>query len=297
MTVSPLLPLVTIGLPVYNAQRTIAEAISSILGQTYQNWELLVMDDGSTDDSARIVTSFTDTRIRWISDGQNRGISHRLNQALDLAGGEFFCRMDADDMSFPQRLQVQVSALQADAQVDLVASSVMTFTSELDITGVIEVASQHELICARPWNGFHFPHPSWMGKTSWFRKFRYVSQADGAEDQHLLYRAYAQSCFRGIAEVLLAYRDDRISFRKLLSRRMRFWKVVLMEACRQRRYRDALIVSLRQPAKMVADFLFMFGGMRAARNRLAPAGEHQLAAWHALLERVRSRPAQEPMSN
>ncbi|MBG7620189.1 glycosyltransferase [Herbaspirillum sp. AP02] len=282
-------PLVTIGLPLYNAQRTIAEAIASVLGQTYQNWELLIMDDGSSDASGGIACGFNDARIRWISDGQNKGISWRLNQALDLARGEYFCRMDADDMSFPQRLQVQVSALQADSTIDLVASSVMTFTSGLDITGVIEVATDHAVICARPWNGFHFPHPSWMGKTSWFRQFRYVSQADGAEDQHLLYRAFARSRFHGIPEVLLAYRDDRQSFRKLLSRRLRFWKVFMMEACRQRRYRDALIVSLRQPAKIAADLLFMFGGIRAARNRLVPPGEQQVAAWHALRAIIRSR--------
>ncbi|WP_284076403.1 glycosyltransferase family 2 protein [Herbaspirillum aquaticum] len=282
-------PLVTIGLPVYNAQRTLAEAIASVLGQTYQNWELLILDDGSSDASGRIAGSFQDARIRWISDGQNKGISWRLNQALDLARGEYFCRMDADDLSFPQRLQTQVCALQADASIDLVASSVMTFTSGLEITGVIEVASDHAVICARPWNGFHFPHPSWMGKTSWFRQFRYVSQADGAEDQHLLYRAYARSRFHGISEVLLAYRDDRQSFRKLLSRRLRFWRVFVTEACRQRRYRDVLIVSMRQPAKIAADLLFMFGGVRAARNRLAQPGERQLAAWHALRESIRSR--------
>jgi len=279
-------PLVTIGLPVYNAQRTLADAIASIINQTYPNWELLLMDDGSADASASIARRFADPRIRWISDGSNRGISHRLNQAVALAQGEFFCRMDADDLSFPQRLQAQVDVLQADARIDLAGASVLTFTSDGRLGGVVPVAADHEQICSRPWNGFHLPHPTWMGRTAWFRAHRYSSAADGAEDQQLLYRSFEQSRFCGIPEVLLAYRDDRRSFRKLLGRRLRFWQVFAASALARGRMRDALLISVRQPAKIGADFLFVYLGLKQARNRLSPASAAQQKAWEALSSQV-----------
>ncbi|MBP0598389.1 glycosyltransferase family 2 protein [Herbaspirillum sp. LeCh32-8] len=282
-------PLVTIGLPIYNAQSTLADAIESILQQSWENWELLLLDDGSTDGSAQVAARFRDARIQWISDGANRGISSRLNQALDMARGEYFCRMDADDMSFPQRLQRQIDVLNARPGVDLVASSVLTFTSDGQAGGIVRVAAAHAQICARPWNGFHFPHPAWMGRTAWFRRHRYISTADGAEDQHLLYRSFGVSEFAGMEEVLLAYRDDRTSFRKLLGRRLRFWKVIAGAAFSGGRRRDGILVCLRQPAKILSDFLFICCGFSAARNRLAPASETQLHAWDALKRSLRER--------
>jgi glycosyltransferase involved in cell wall biosynthesis len=283
-------PLVTIGLPIYNAQATLADAVQSILRQSFANWELLLMDDGSTDGSAQVAARFRDARIKWVSDGANRGISTRLNQAVDMARGEYFCRMDADDMSFPQRLQKQVDLLRARPGLDLVASSVLTFTSDGQAQGIVRVAPTHAQICARPWNGFYFPHPAWMGRTAWFRRYRYVPAADGAEDQHLLYRSFGASEFAGIDEVLLAYRDDRTSFRKLLGRRLRFWKVIAGAAFRQGRKRDGIIVCLRQPAKILSDFLFICCGFSAARNRLAPIGQEQRQAWAVLRDSLREQP-------
>ena len=101
-------PLVSIALTVLNAEKTLAVAIRSICDQTFEDWELIVLDDGSTDSSLSIAGRFGDPRIKVFSDGRNRGIAARLNQAMDLCRGEYFARMDADDVSsrpkeFPTR--------------------------------------------------------------------------------------------------------------------------------------------------------------------------------------------------
>ncbi|ASU40593.1 hypothetical protein hmeg3_21360 [Herbaspirillum sp. meg3] len=276
-------PLVTIGLPIYNAEATLADAISSIINQSYTNWELLLLDDGSVDGGAEIAAAFPDQRIRWISDGNNRGISYRLNQAVELARGEYFCRMDADDICFPQRLEKQLAFLEANHAIDLVAAAVLTFDTQGAVKGVVSVAASHETICRKPWNGFHFPHPTWFGRINWFRQYKYNSAADGAEDQWLLYSTYQSSTFAGLSDVLLGYRDDRNSFKKLLNRRLSFWRSIGWEACRRARLADFAKVSLVQPMKIAADFLHVRFGIARLRNQQQAVDVALLDIWEEVL--------------
>ena len=100
-------PRVTVLMPVYNAERFLHEAINSILDQSFKPFEFLIIDDGSTDGSAEIVESFRDPRIRFIRNTHNMGITKTLNKGIALASCELIARMDADDISHPQRLQKQ----------------------------------------------------------------------------------------------------------------------------------------------------------------------------------------------
>jgi glycosyltransferase involved in cell wall biosynthesis len=100
-------PRITVLMPVYNAERFLREAIESILSQSYRNFEFLVIDDGSTDHSVEIVKSYSDPRIRFIQNEQNLGVSATLNKGIDLAKTDLIARMDADDISYPKRLQKQ----------------------------------------------------------------------------------------------------------------------------------------------------------------------------------------------
>src|SRR3954453_10350328 len=95
-------PLVTVLMPAYNAGPYIREAIDSILQQTFTDFELLIINDGSTDDSINIIKSFKDTRITLI-DRQNIGLIESLNEGLNIAKGEIIARMDADDVCLPAR--------------------------------------------------------------------------------------------------------------------------------------------------------------------------------------------------
>jgi glycosyltransferase involved in cell wall biosynthesis len=98
---------ITVLMPVYNAEKFLSEAIDSILSQTYRNFDFLIIDDGSTDRSAEIVRSYNDPRIRFIQNEKNLGISATLNKGIDLARTDLIARMDADDISYPKRLQKQ----------------------------------------------------------------------------------------------------------------------------------------------------------------------------------------------
>jgi glycosyltransferase involved in cell wall biosynthesis len=86
-------PLVSIGMPVFNCERTLSTAIQSILNQTYSNWELIIIDDGSRDKTLEVANSFRDPRIEVINDGQNQRLPIRLNQAIALSRGKYFARI------------------------------------------------------------------------------------------------------------------------------------------------------------------------------------------------------------
>ena len=113
-------PRVTVLMPVYNAQATLREAMDSILGQTFTDFEFLIIDDGSTDSSAVNVRSYDDPRIRFVQNEQNLRLAATLNKGLDLARGEYVARMDADDISLPERLMKQVVFLDRNPEVGIV---------------------------------------------------------------------------------------------------------------------------------------------------------------------------------
>ena len=284
-------PLITIGLSIYNGAATLADAVNSIRSQTYENWELILIDDGSRDESARIAKSFPDPRILALSDGLNKGLPARLNEAVALAKGKYFCRMDQDDVAFPQRLQTQVEFLEAHPDVDLIASSVVVFRDDGSLAGVIEVSQSHEAIGRHPWKGFYFPHPAWMGKRSWFTAHRYVPTADGAEDQLLLYSAFDTSRFAGLREVLLAYREDSRSFRKMFRRRLVFWRAIGADALGRRKFGDALLLSILQPLRTAGDFLNIGLGVKSARNTLGPVDAQTTSTWAGVWRGIRANHA------
>src|SRR5690349_10645893 len=107
-------PLVTVGIPFFNNASSLSDALRSIFAQTFTDWELILADDGSTDESLSIARSVRDPRVMVMSDGGNRGLVFRLNQITSAARGKYIARMDADDLSHPARLQRQVSLLERD---------------------------------------------------------------------------------------------------------------------------------------------------------------------------------------
>jgi hypothetical protein len=115
MTKNP--PLVTVLMPVFNAKDFLRESINSILNQTYNCFEFLIINDGSTDESLEIIREFKDGRIKIVSLEKNIGIISVLNLGLEIAKGDYVARMDADDISLPQRLEKQVEFLQDNPDV------------------------------------------------------------------------------------------------------------------------------------------------------------------------------------
>ena len=114
-------PVISVVLPVYNCADYVAEAVQSILDQTFSNFEFLIIDDGSTDATSNVLQGFRDPRIRSITQ-ENHGLAFTLNRGLELSRGRYVARQDADDISLPDRLGKQVAFLEAHPACALVGT-------------------------------------------------------------------------------------------------------------------------------------------------------------------------------
>jgi len=261
--------LVSIGISVFNQADTLEAALRSVLNQTYNRWELLITDDGSSDATSEVIARFDDSRIVLISDGSNRGLPSRLNQMVGIAKGKYFARMDADDLSFPDRLAKQVAYLEAHPEVDLLGTGALAIDGNNVLIGKFNLAQTHEEICAEPWYGISIPHPTWMGKTSWFKEHPYDVSMRRAQDQLLLVSAYPVSRYACLGESLLAYRVDRPS---------------LINALRKRCYYTVALFKLA-----VARGHWVAGGLAASRQAAKASVELALGLMNAtsILDRIR----------
>lgn len=121
--------LVSVVMSVFNGEKYLPEAMESILAQSFRDFEFLIIDDGSTDRSAEMIRSYGDPRIRLFQQA-NRGLAPALNLGLKMAGGRYIARMDADDISLPERLQVQVEFLEARPECVAVGSNAMVMDTD-----------------------------------------------------------------------------------------------------------------------------------------------------------------------
>lgn len=118
---------VSIVLPVYNAQETIAEAIYSILCQTFVDFELILINDGSTDDSESVIGYFKDPRIQYYTNEKNKGLIYTLNRGISLAKGKYIARMDADDIAMPTRLEKQIRIMEQNSNIIVCGTRIKYF--------------------------------------------------------------------------------------------------------------------------------------------------------------------------
>lgn len=198
---------VTIGIPFLNARRYLADAVRSVFAQTHGDWELLLIDDGSTDGSIDVVRHLDDRRVRVLSDGSNRGLCARLNEIAALARGVYLARMDADDLMHPERIARQLEFLRANPSIDLIDTA--TFTVDDDLTplgirGDRPLDSRPEAVLR---NGLLI-HPTVMGRTEWFRSNPYDPVYVRAEDRELWSRTCATTKFARLCEPLFFYRES-----------------------------------------------------------------------------------------
>ena len=123
-------PLVSVIMPVYNAEKYLAEAVSSILSQTWQRFELIIVDDASTDATCDVIRSFSDPRIRMLKNDQNIGIAQTTNRAIKCSSGEYLALMDDDDISLPHRLEAQVTWLENNPEIMILGTGSGLIDSE-----------------------------------------------------------------------------------------------------------------------------------------------------------------------
>ena len=281
-------PLVSIGMPVFNCAGTIAQAISSILTQTFQDWELLIIDDGSTDNTMEIAASFEDPRIIVTRGDDNKRLPTRLNECIDSAKGRFFARMDGDDIAYPGRLQCQVDYLQNHHEVDLVGGWVVVFRSDGTAFGARRGRLTHEQMWAHSWKGVLMAHSTWMGKIEWFRLNHYRAVA-ASEDQELLFRTYQKSRFANVPQVVLGYREDRLSLPYLLLQRWHLCKHIVRNESQKGRFTSASLCIVDQATKGLAETVAILTGLnhRMLRRRAMPIHEDEAREWRTVWEEVR----------
>lgn len=284
-------PLVTVAMSVHNAGSTLKAALRSILWQTFSDWELIVVDDGSTDQTGRILSQFSDSRIHVVQGkGGRRGLAARLNQCLELARGKYVARMDGDDIAYPERLERQVRYLEAHPDVDLLGHGAVLFKEDGQVLGVYPTASEHEEICRRPWWGFPLAHPTWMGKRAWFVRHRYTDDLSKGQDQDLLLRSYRTSRFAALPDILLGYRMEGISAGKSGRGRMNYCRQLVMQVCdvpsALTAVRGVLIHSLALGRDVLLD---VTGSMsRRSRQSFRAANDEVRTHWQRVWSRVTS---------
>ena len=197
---------VTIGIPFLNARPYLADAVRSVFAQTFADWELILLDDGSTDGCAEIVNGITDPRVRLVSDGVNRGLVARLNQIAGLARGKYIARMDADDLMHPERLERQVAFLNANTDMDLLDTATYTIDDDLTplgIRGETPLDVRPKTVLAR---GLLI-HPTVMGRAEWIRNNPYDAAFVRSQDLELWIRTCTTGRFGRLCEPLFFYRE------------------------------------------------------------------------------------------
>lgn len=205
------MPRVTVLMPVYNAGLYVGEAISSILQQTFSDFELLILNDGSTDDTIQKLRMFEDTRIRIIQNENNRGLVYTLNYGIQLSEGEYIARMDGDDISLPYRLERQVEYMDHHPEIGVCGSYVQLMNSE-EVWTMPQDSNEIKALLL-----LHCPfvHPSVMIRKATLIHYGIYYDPDyaHAEDYDLWVRLAEVTQLTNIQEVLLLYRlhDSQVS--------------------------------------------------------------------------------------
>ncbi|MDM1380710.1 glycosyltransferase family 2 protein [Myroides marinus] len=196
---------VTIAIPFFNAELYLEEAIQSVLNQTYKNWKLLLVDDGSTDNSIYIAKKFVelDDRVVLFTDGENKNLGFRLNEIPTLVSTKYLARMDADDIMHPERIEKQLKTLEDNPEIDVLGTNSYSIDEANNVIG-IRMNTDKSLNFVSVEN---FIHPTIMAKTSWFLENKYDVDAVRMEDAELWYRTKEISVFKCLVEPLFFYRE------------------------------------------------------------------------------------------
>ncbi len=193
--------LISVVMPAHNASLYVEESINSILQQTYTNIELIIVDDGSTDNTKAIILSYEDKRIRFVRNISKRGISYSLNKAISMAKGKYIARMDADDIATPDRLFLQLDYLKLN-NLDICGSGITTFGFSDRVILYPESMNDIQFFSLF---GSPMAHPTVFGLSSLFKKYAYRDVV--AEDYELWTRMLMNGVVIGnIQKSLLNYR-------------------------------------------------------------------------------------------
>ena len=210
---------VSVLIPVYNARNFLKDSVQSVLNQTFKDFELILLNDASTDDSVEIIKSFSDERIKYYKNDKNLGISGSRNRLLDLAKGEYLAIMDNDDLSMPTRFEKQVEFLDNNPDVGIVGTWGELFNNrpaEGFVNKIKKFITNMGLVWCHPFEATMKEtlrantcmHSSMMVRASTFKEnnIRYNGELTPSEDYDLV-RQVLEAGFRvcNLQEVLFKY--------------------------------------------------------------------------------------------
>jgi len=210
-----MIPRVSVVMPVYNSEKYLEEAVQSILGQTFPGFEFIILDDGSLDSTPRLLTDYAarDPRLIIHRFASNQGLASALNFGIHQARGEYIARMDADDVSLPERLEKQIDFMDAHSEVG-VCSTGAEFIGEKR-SKKWHYETSHDAIHARMLFVNAIAHPTVMLRASILQKhaLEYDPDVRYAQDYELWSRIITKTRFANLSHILLKYRvhPDRIS--------------------------------------------------------------------------------------
>lgn len=210
------MPRVSVLMPAYNSEKYVGAAIESILNQTFTDFEFIIINDGSTDNTAKIVRDYAkrDQRIKFTDNKKNRGLIAVLNQGLDLCSGEYIARMDSDDISRPERFKLQVEYMDAHPDVAVVGAWIKRFGPSIKSDDVFKYPSELKLFDLLIY-GSQMAHPTAMIRTSVLRehKIYYNPEYKYAEDYDLWMQIAQYAPIHNLQTILLDYRwhDTNVS--------------------------------------------------------------------------------------
>ena len=222
-------PAVSVILPAYNCEKYIDKAIQSVLDQTWSDFELIIINDGSSDGTETIIRAFNDPRIILVNNPGNKGLIFSLNRAIDMAKGNYIARMDADDICLPERLGKQKRILDENDSIAVVATTIDFIKDSEERTGTWPLDRKNitpeQIRKQMPFENC-IAHPSVMIRTAIAKQFKYRSYQVNIEDYDLWLRLLGKGyIISKINEPLLLYRQHQDSVTNLyLSNRNFFFK-------------------------------------------------------------------------
>lgn len=211
-------PVVSVIMGIYNCADTLPDAIESVLNQTFQDFELILCNDGSTDNTLEVAQHYAalnPKHVVLIKNEKNMGLNYTLNHCLRVARGKYIARMDGDDRSLPNRFQVEVDYLDSHPEYALVSANLEVFDDEgvWGHTGFKPEPQPGDLV-----RGSSFSHSACMVRKSVFDEVGGYSESKRlirVEDKHLWHKVYAAGYKgRNLEQVLYSYRDDRNGYDK-----------------------------------------------------------------------------------
>lgn len=208
-------PKITVLMPVFNAEQFLGVAMDSILGQTFRDFEFLIIDDGSTDQSVPIIQQYHDSRIRLIRNEGNLGISPTLNKGIELAHTDLIARMDADDISYPDRLQKQYDYMMAHPNCALLSTWARVITHDNHVVKIERYRSDYYYynLTFECW----MYHPTVMFRRQPVREVGMYSMPF-SEDYDLFWKLSTRFAIDNMEEVLVDYRLSLTSLNTVLKK-------------------------------------------------------------------------------